>query len=466
MGIKKVLKKLKANAYQKYCKLPLDEKCILLEAGQGKNLNGNMLAMARELFENKAYVGYKVVYVVTEENLEEAKVRFAFYQYPLILTIRNSDEYKKYLACAKYLMTDNSFPPYFLKREQQVYMNTWHGTPLKTLGISDLKNAASLANIQKNYLMCDYALFPNTFTKDVFMKDYMLENLYKGEIVLADYPRNMALLDKEKSDALRSKLGLSDKKLIAYMPTWRGLGRSANGASQKEILEGIFKKLDAQLSDEEIFYVNLHFLIGNTMDFSNYQHIKPFPSEYETYDFLALCDMLVTDYSSVFFDFAITKKKIVLFTYDLEEYMRDRGTYFPIENLPFPMVCSVDELMKEIHTSGKTCDYHEFLSQYHAFADKQTPAMLLDLLIHGKRDGLHIEQAPYNGKETVLVYGGKLRNKQLNELLLAYLKQLKEEMPSFPFMGKCINKSESYWNSLIAALATMQLLINSNFHCL
>ena len=126
MGIKKVLKKLKANAYQKYCKLPLDEKCILLEAGQGKNLNGNMLAMARELFENKAYVGYKVVYVVTEENLEEAKVRFAFYQYPLILTIRNSDEYKKYLACAKYLMTDNSFPPYFLKREQQVYMNTWH----------------------------------------------------------------------------------------------------------------------------------------------------------------------------------------------------------------------------------------------------------------------------------------------------------------------------------------------------
>ncbi len=459
MGIKKVLKKLKANAYQKYCKLPLDEKCILLEAGQGKNLNGNMLAMARELFENKAYAGYKVVYVVTKENLEEAKKRFAFYQYPLILTIRNSDEYKKYLACAKYLMTDNSFPPYFLKREQQVYMNTWHGTPLKTLGISDLKNAASLANIQKNYLMCDYALFPNTFTKDVFVKDYMLENLYKGEIVLADYPRNMALLDKEKSDALRSKLGLSDKKLIAYMPTWRGLGRSANGASQKEILEGIFKKLDAQLSDEEIFYVNLHFLIGNTMDFSNYQHIKPFPSEYETYDFLALCDMLVTDYSSVFFDFAITKKKIVLFTYDLEEYMRDRGTYFPIENLPFPMVCSVDELMKEIHTSGKTCDYHEFLSQYHAFADKQTPAMLLDLLIHGKRDGLHIEQAPCNGKETVLVYGGKLRNKQLNELLLEYLKQLKEEMPDknivVSFHGKMhkqkrelleqLNRSVSYY---------------------
>ena len=58
-------------------------------------------------------------------------------------------------------MTDNTFPPYFNKRDEQVFLKTWHGTPLKTLGKSNKSSLSSLANVQKNYLMSDYALLPN-----------------------------------------------------------------------------------------------------------------------------------------------------------------------------------------------------------------------------------------------------------------------------------------------------------------
>ncbi|MGX8852696.1 CDP-glycerol glycerophosphotransferase family protein [Amedibacillus sp. YH-ame10] len=452
MKVRKLFEKLKKNVYFSCKEKAIREQHILLEAGQGKNLNGNMFAMVRELCENESFHDYKVVFVVTEDTKEAAQKRFAFYGYHVELVIRNSDVYKDYLATCKYLLTDNSFPPYFHKRDEQIYLNTWHGTPLKTLGKSDLKNAASLANIQKNYLMSDYALFPNEFTENVFMKDYMLENIYKGKVVLADYPRNRVFLDEQANQNLRAKLGLEDKKLIAYMPTWRGSGREADTRIQKELMEHYFSAIDAQLKDDQIFYVNLHFLLGDILDYSQYQHIKPFPSDYETYDFLAICDMLVTDYSSVFFDFAVSKKKIILFTYDLEDYMRDRGTYFAVSDLPFPIVETVDKLIKEINKKTKHKAYDELLQMYGAYADVHTPEKILNLLVHGKTKGLQIHKGLDNKRASILVYGGKLKNPQLNILLREYLVQLQKENPKknliLAFRGKITAKKVEFLNDL------------------
>lgn len=428
MKLKKIMQKLRNNPYGRFCQNPIKEFSILLEAGQGKNLNGNMFAMVREICENPAYQKYEAIFVVTANNEEEAKQRFSFYGYKVITVVRDSDKYKEYLATCKYLLTDNSFPPYFMKREGQIYLNTWHGTPLKTLGKSDIKNAKSLANIQKNYLMSDYALFPNEFTEDVFMKDYMLENLYQGKIVLCDYPRNRALLP-EHNTSLRTKLGLDDVQLIAYMPTWRGTSRKADAEIQKKILHKYFLKIDKKLSDDQIFYVNLHFLLGNTMEFTAYKHIKPFPSEYETYDFLGICDMLVTDYSSVFFDFSVSAKKTILFTYDLEEYMRDRGTYFPVEELPFPIVRNVDDLIREINNEEQFIIPESFLTKYCNYTNPQVPEKLLELLINGDYSELVVLDAPNNKKETLLIYGGDFKNKKLNEQLLLHLQTAVQENP-------------------------------------
>ena len=408
----------------------IEDHTILLEAGQGKNLNGNMFAIVRELNSNEAWKKMHAVFVVTKDTKEEAEKRFAAYNYKVTLVCRNTKEYAYYLACAKYLMTDNSFPPYFYKRDEQVYINTWHGTPLKTLGRSDIRNARSLANIQKNYLMCDYALFPNEFTRDVFMKDYMLENLYKGKVLLCDYPRNSALLDQQSADQIRKKMHLENKQLIAYMPTWRGSNRVAEGKIQRDILHKYFVRIDEKLNDHQIFYVNLHFLVANVIDYTQYKHIRPFPKEYETYDFLAVCDMLVTDYSSVFFDFAPTRKKIILFTYDLEEYMRDRGTYFPITDLPFPIVQNVDDLIAEINHDQPLRHMEEFLDKYCRYSDIQVSSKVLRLMICQDYSDLIVQDAPNNGKDNVLVYGGNLKKNIFNQLLVEYLGKIKASDPN------------------------------------
>lgn len=415
---KKILKKKNdlSIAYMKQAKCPIDGSGFLLEAGQGKNINGNMFALAKELCTNPEWSEFTVYWVVTGDTLASAKSRFETYGYDVKLVDRQSKEYAQLLARVKYLATDNSFPPFFSKRPDQILLNTWHGTPLKTLGKSDIKNAKSLANIQKNYLMSDYALFPNMLTREVFMKDYMLEHTFRGKIIMSDYPRNSALLDEAVQKEIRQKYGLGGKQIIAYMPTWRGSSRTADAQIQKEILTQYFDELDVLLNEDQFFYVNLHFLVGNIIDFSHYKHIRPFPGEYETYEFLGMCDVLVTDYSSVFFDYAVTEKRVILFAYDLEEYMRERGTYFSIYDLPFPIVENISDLVKEINAPD-SCDIDSFLEQYCHYRSTEVPHELIRLMVKKEQGKLFIEDNPDLSDKLLLIYAGDLKNTHMNPYL-------------------------------------------------
>lgn len=465
---RKIVNKIKNGnaAYYRALKQPIDMQLVLLEAGQGKNINGNMFAFVREFCTNPQLKQMHVVFVVTDDTLEAAKKRFNFYNYTVELVVRGSKRYQTVLGRAKYLITDNSFPPYMDKREDQIYLNTWHGTPLKTLGKSDIKNAKSLANIQKNYLMCDYALFPNTFTKDVFMNDYMLRHLYKGDILLCDYPRNEIFLNQQWIQTLRNKLHLENKKCIAYMPTWRGSSRSANIEKQMRVLENYFKLLDKQLSGDEIFFVNLHFLVGNQLDYTKYKHIQPFPSDYETYDFLSCCDVLVTDYSSVFFDFAILQKPIILFAYDLEDYMNERGTYFPMPDLPFPIVKDIDALIQTIRRSdGQTMD-QTFLDTYCKYRSKHITKDVISLLL-GNKTSLHLEKNPEVSPSLTLVYGGNLRHRMVKTHLLETINQCLKQHPQndvvLAFSSNITKNTIEFLNQLPSEVGYMAMVKKNNF---
>ena len=92
-------------------------------------------------------------------------------------------EYVRVLATSKYLINNSSFPVYFIKRPEQIYLQTWHGTPLKTLGKQMRFGIESMYNIQHNFMQADYLMFPNKFTKEVMMRDYNLEKLYTGKVV-------------------------------------------------------------------------------------------------------------------------------------------------------------------------------------------------------------------------------------------------------------------------------------------
>lgn len=353
-SIKERLKQRLDDQYIMALKESVDERAFLMEAGQGKHINGNVFALLIELSENDLFTKYTKYVVITEDIRKQAEKKIKKYDIDnVILVIRESAEYMRKLATAKYLVTDNSFPVYFIKRKEQVYLNTWHGTPLKCLGRKDIKNAVSLGNVQKNFLSSDYLLFPNTYTRNVMMQDYMINRLFGHNVVLIDYPRNDALFKKRFENELLKKYNPKGKKVYAYMPTWRGVGRTADPGSQIREAEKILKELDCRMNDDEILYVNFHFLIGNNISLKGYKHVKKFPAEYETYDFLAICDCLITDYSSVMFDFAQTGKEVIMFMYDYEEYMHEKGFYFDIRTLPFKQAYTIDEMDIAMHSDFK-----------------------------------------------------------------------------------------------------------------
>ncbi len=411
--IKKIIRKLGKikdgikPAYINYSSLPLDEKLVLIEGGQGTNINGNMFSMLNEINSNPRWSEYKTVFVVTDNNLKAARERMKFYGFDrVILSVRNSDEYCKYLATAKYVMTDNSFPPYFNKRDGQVFLNTWHGTPLKTLGKSDKSFLGSMANIQKNYLMSDYALFPNDFTKDVFMNDYDLNYIFRGKSLVANYPRNYIFYNPEKGIEMKKKLGLDGKTVFAYMPTWRGTGRTANTKKQIASAMRILKQFDKKLSDDQVLLVNMHFLLACNIDCSKFKHIQYFDSSYDTYEVLNACDGLITDYSSVFFDFAVTGKKIILLAYDKREYLKTRGVYIPFEELPFPITENVADTVKEM--SREVQDYSQFIETYCTNGSYNQCGDIFEMMVNAKTDKFELEQhkAPDN---LCLIYVGKFK---------------------------------------------------------
>ncbi len=386
--IKKKIRKLNNNykpIYIRHLGAPIEEYSVLLEGGQGSNINGNMFAMLRELCTNPRWSKYRAIFTVTDGTIEKARERMAFYGFENVrLVVRNSDEYCKCLATAKYLMTDNSFPPYFSKRSEQVFLNTWHGTPLKTLGKSDKSNLASLANIQKNYLMSDYALFPNEFTRNVFMDDYDLDPIFSGNELIANYPRNYVFYDENKCNEFKKKLGYENKKLFAYMPTWRGTGRTADTANQIKETKALLEQFDKKLSDDSLLLVNLHFLLASEIDCSEYKHIESFSPDYDTYEILGACDGLITDYSSVFFDFAVTKKKIILFAYDKEKYLETRGTYIPFEELPFPICDTVENTVAEMSVPVQS--YDDFVSEYCPNGAYDCCEKIFELMVSGHSD--------------------------------------------------------------------------------
>ena len=115
--IKKILNKLEKISssirlhYLKYLSVAVDDKLVLLEGGQGSNINGNMFSMLKELQTNPKCQNYTCVFVVTEKTIDKAKKRMNFYGFDNVhVVVRNSHLYCKYLATAKYLLTDNSFP--------------------------------------------------------------------------------------------------------------------------------------------------------------------------------------------------------------------------------------------------------------------------------------------------------------------------------------------------------------------
>lgn len=421
MRLKNVYKKSKViilNSYYSHCfyNVKIKEKQILIESKNGQDLAGNMFHLLREVTKPE-YSNYEVCLSVLESSREGITKQLDKYGIHNVKMIRtNSYNYYKYLATAKYLFTDTSFNRTYVKKEGQIITNTWHGTPLKKMGRDVEDRAYAMGNVQRNLLAADYLIYPNDYMKEKMVDAYYLKGLYEGTILCEGYPRNSVFFHQEIGQDIKKELGLGNKQVFMYMPTWRGTVSNKNTEHLLAMTEYYLKPLDKQLRDDQVFYVKLHPFVSKDMNYSKYKHIKPYPDQYDAYEFMNMCDCLVTDYSSVFYDFANSRKKIILFAYDETEYLGERGTYVPLSSLPFPVVKTVKGLVHELN-SPKNYDDTEFLKECCTYDAPDAAKRICKHVILGEKVCKE-EKLPKNGKKNVLMYGSALAKNGLTTSLL------------------------------------------------
>ena len=352
--------------------LRVNPKVVVFESNLGRNYTGNPKCIYEEMVERGLDKEYRC-YVILEDLTTQipgnaAKVKRTRIQYFYIMAI------------AGVIVSDSRMPKYIIKRKGVTYIQTWHGTPLKKLALDmdDVSMAGEKDietykyNFAKNAATWDYLISQNEFSTKVFRQAFAF---YK-QILEIGYPRNDILFKKNtKQDirALKKELGLPlDKKIILYAPTWR---------DDEFYDKGKYKfasKLDFDLARKElekdyVFIVKYHYLVQDQIDWSSY---KGFVYNYDmTCDISLLylvSDMLITDYSSVMFDYSLLRRPILFYTYDLDKYKNElRGFYFDLtQEAPGPIVTTTSELITQI----KNYHMEEYQTAYDAFHDKYNHA--------------------------------------------------------------------------------------------
>ncbi len=424
--VKKICKNklLRARIFYTYYyeKLKIKKNIVLLESYVGDNFFGNSYYLFKELYNRNE--NYKFYIGVKNETRNEIKGFLKSNKYKKITLLKiNSRKYCKILASAKFLINNVTFPSYFIKRKSQIYINTWHGTPLKGLGRSIKEAPHESGNCSRNFCMVDYFIMPNKYTFNIMKKDYMIDNIFKGEYIFAGYPRNSEFYNQKNRNYIRKKLNLNNKKIIVYMPTWR---RQDANNQQKKPNQGIIKlleKLNSIVNKETDVYVKFHNI--TKFNANNFPNLKKFPKEYETYEFLNIADCLITDYSSVMFDYVNLNKEVILYTYDLEEYVQERTIYFPITNLPFYITQSANEVIQYIQNQelDKHDEYKEIKSRFCNYDNLYATKNIIDYIIGGKTDDLKIEKATNNIKKNILIYLGGFKDIKENQNVIQFFKK-------------------------------------------
>lgn len=285
---------------------------------------------------------------------------------------RFSVTYYYHHACARILIQNGEFAQGLPIRKEQLYINTQHGTPLKLMGIDILhkKPGIDLGSYSKNGRW-GYLVSPNRYTTEIFKRAFV----YDGPVLESGYPRNDLFYRKNNPDdiaAVKAGHGLpSDKKVLLYAPTWRDLGGSRIDRGFQLQLD--LDDLRREFGETHVIILRLHHLIVSALKI-NPEHegfVFDFSSgRYDIQELMLVTDVLITDYSSVMFDYSNLCRPIVFFAYDLAEYSSDiRGTYFDLkEEAPGPVVETMEDLVVAIRDTAVWEE--EYATRQKAFHEK------------------------------------------------------------------------------------------------
>lgn len=388
--IKNVLGKTIKILYKlSYRFIPTDQKTVLFIAFHGRGYTDNPRSLYEYMIKQKRFQDYHFVWAIKHHRQKNIAIPGAkiieYFSIP----------YFFYLARSQYWIVNCKLPMYVLKKKNQIYLQTWHGTPLKKLAYDievpegttfyrsgmneEMMHETYRADVEKY----NYMISPSAFTTEVFQSAFRID---RQRLIETGYPRNDLLSTYTLDDVQRIKNQLhipENKKVLLYAPTWRDNSYVTKGYTFK--LEVHFEKWKEALQDEYVIIFKPHYLIVNHFDIDQFKGFVYFVApEEDIRNLYIIADGLITDYSSVFFDYAILNRPIYFYMYDLEMY-RDqlRGFYLDIyQDLPGRIIEDEDELLAEIKRPYDYDRLLKFNERFNNHEDGHASQRVIDIVFN------------------------------------------------------------------------------------
>ena len=362
---------------------------IVFESSLFRNYTGNPRYIYEEMVAQSLDEKSEIFWILKDVNsarLDLIPGKFTAIQYKTF-------KFFKIFSSAAFIVSDSRLPKYLYKNKKSKYIQTWHGTPLKKLALDmktiDMGGSNDIETYHKNFKksssMWDYFISQNAFSSETFKRCFA----YDGEMLEIGYPRNDKLLNTTPSEVyeLKRKMGLPlNKKIILYAPTWRDNQFYKQG-EYKFASTMDFDLLREKLCDDYVMIVKYHYLIKDSVDWSQYEgFVYQYDEECDIADLYLVSDMLITDYSSVMFDYSVLNRPMIFFAYDIDEYMNDlRGFYFDFKaEAPGPIVMDNEALVEAIVAYDDTEwkeKYLQFHNKYNSLDDGTASKKVVDLIL-------------------------------------------------------------------------------------
>ena len=367
----------------------VDDKQVIFISFHGRGYSDNPRAIYEAMIQDPRWQGYRFIWFIKHHKKKglqipgaEIKEYFSF-------------SYFYHLSKAKFWVVNCKLPLYICKKPKQVYLQTWHGTPLKRLAhdidvaedTTFYRSAVSYEQMCHSYdvdvARYNYMISPNAFCTEVFPHAFGID---PQRLVETGYPRNDFIVNATTEQILSIKKRLQlpmDKKIILYAPTWRDNSYVSAGYTFE--LKADFRLWKKILGEDFIVLFKPHYLIINKYqdDPSLKGFLYSISATAEINELYVISDILITDYSSVFFDYAILKRPMYFYMYDLENYASDlRGFYLDItKDLPGEIYRSEEKLCQDIQAGVfDRSKLDDFSKRFNNLDDGHASQRVLNLL--------------------------------------------------------------------------------------
>lgn len=423
-------RKTQSSHYMRF--LPVKKNTVFYHAYRNRIMSCNPYAIFLELIKDPDFENFQHYWVYDSEDVLQYDTFKRYASLPNVHYIKASTpRYLRVIATSEFIINNAAMPDYWQKKKGQIYINTWHGTPLKMLGrhAKDFKES-SIRNARRNFLIADYLVMPNRYTIEKILDSYNIAGLTQGTILDAGYPRNDLPLTTDSHrirTLLEAKLGMSleDKKIVLYAPTFR----SENGISldTSDVAIHHIQKMLELMPENYVLFFKIHNTLGKYFRNNKSTLKRLLFDEIETNELLSATDVLITDYSSIFFDFLPTKRPCLFFVYDRKEYESTRGLYLDVDSLPGALCYDVSDIIRNldlIQSEKYDCKQKEarYLEQFAYNDDGQASKRVVDQVFRG----LHLDEKyifqDNSETQNILLNLGDSFNRKKCEMLRYFLK--------------------------------------------